>query len=108
MFELYSNILANIVTTFFKVSLPQIRKGKVRLLLDQGNGVQVENDDDLHCVDGDVDDEHRADVDVDDEHGADDDLRLSESWGPDARKWPRVYFASNFPAFKFFFFLECF
>ena len=85
------------------MSLPQIRKGKVRLLLDQGNGVQVENDDDLHCVDGDVDDEHRADVDVDDEHGADDDLRLSESWGPDARKWPRVYFASNFPAFKFFF-----
>ena len=71
MFELYSNILANIVTTFFKVSLPQIRKGKVRLLLDQGNGVHVENDDDLHGID----------VDVDDEHRADDDLRLSESWG---------------------------
>ena len=30
--------------------------------------------------------------------------------GPDARKWPRVYFASNLPTFKFFLllFLECF
>ena len=47
----------------------QIRKGKVRLLLDQGNGVQVDqHDDDLH--DGD-DDECRADDDL---------LRLSESW----------------------------
>ena len=46
----------------------------MRLLLDQGNGVQVENDDDLHGVDGDVE------VD-DDQHRADDDLRLSESWG---------------------------
>ena len=43
----------------------------MRLLLDQGNGVQVDqHDDNLH-----------DDVDDDDERRADDDLlRLSESW----------------------------
>ena len=56
------------------MSPPQIRKGKVRLLLDQGNGVQVQDDDHLHV--------HGVDGDLDlDEHRTDDDLRLSESWG---------------------------